>query len=266
MILITHTVNLAGVSTAQQSWEIWRWQAAAGSCTTSSLLYSQGRKTKSDLLCSNHTCIYRWLVEPLTNITTMYWSLLLHIIVSDAYRPVKVHVVGDDADVGMKDLVLVDYLLQDVPNTSWEDQQRDVVLVQEVEKPFVAVPEGEKKKCFLNDFHLLLWLCKSFVLWFVMRMMRCDMCRPQHGVGFPHSLWQQVFPDLLLDQQLVDFSPPAESNGQKKIFLYAQNEMQNKAKTGNLMLNKSWMSNVTYHSTIRGSFSSAVLWGSISIG
>lgn len=41
-----------------------------------------------------------------------YDTLDLQIPVSDdAYRPVKVHVVGDDADVGMEDLVLMDNLL-----------------------------------------------------------------------------------------------------------------------------------------------------------
>lgn len=52
----------------------------------------------------------------------------------------------------MEDLVLVDDLFQDVPDTSWEDQQRDVVLMQEVEKPFVAVPERETQNFFLNGF------------------------------------------------------------------------------------------------------------------
>lgn len=42
------------------------------------------------------------------------------------------------------------------------------------------------------------------------------MSRPQHGVGFPHSLRQQVLPDPLLDQQLVYFGPPAEGKQQQE--------------------------------------------------
>lgn len=57
------------------------------------------------------------------------------------HSPVEVHVVGDDADIGMEDVVLLNHLLQDVSNTSWEDQQRDLVLLQTVKKHFVAVPE-----------------------------------------------------------------------------------------------------------------------------
>lgn len=60
---------------------------------------------------------------------------------AETYGPVKVHVVGDDADVRMEDVVLMDHLLQDVPDASGEDQQRDLVLVQMVEKHFVAISE-----------------------------------------------------------------------------------------------------------------------------
>lgn len=54
---------------------------------------------------------------------------------------VKVHVVGDDADVGMEDVVLSDHLFQDVSHTGRKDQQRDLVLGQMFKKHFVAVPE-----------------------------------------------------------------------------------------------------------------------------
>lgn len=53
---------------------------------------------------------------------------------------VKVHVVGDDVDIWMEDVVLLDHLFQDVSNTSREDQQRDLLLRQMVKKHFVAVP------------------------------------------------------------------------------------------------------------------------------
>lgn len=60
---------------------------------------------------------------------------------ANSYRLVKVHVVGDDADVGMEDVVLLNHLLQDVPDTSREDQQRDLLLLQMVKKHFVAIPK-----------------------------------------------------------------------------------------------------------------------------
>lgn len=37
---------------------------------------------------------------------------------AETYSPVKVHVVGDDADVRMEDVVLMDHLLQDIPDAS----------------------------------------------------------------------------------------------------------------------------------------------------
>lgn len=41
----------------------------------------------------------------------------------------------------MEDVVLPNYLLQDVSNTSREDQKRDLLLRQTVKKHFVAVPK-----------------------------------------------------------------------------------------------------------------------------
>lgn len=55
---------------------------------------------------------------------------------------VKVHVVGDDVDVGVEDVVLVNHLLQDVSNPGRKYHQRDLVLRQAVEEHFVPVPEG----------------------------------------------------------------------------------------------------------------------------
>lgn len=54
---------------------------------------------------------------------------------------IEVHVVGDDLDVGMEDVVLLNHLLEDVSNAGREYQQRDLLLRQTVEKHFVAVPE-----------------------------------------------------------------------------------------------------------------------------
>lgn len=54
---------------------------------------------------------------------------------------IEVHVVGDDLDVGMEDVVLLNHLLQDVSDAGREDQQRDLLLRQTVEKHFVAIPE-----------------------------------------------------------------------------------------------------------------------------
>lgn len=59
----------------------------------------------------------------------------------ETHSRVKVHVVGDDVDIGMEDVVLLNHLFQDVSNTSWEDQQRDLLLLQMVKKHFVAIPK-----------------------------------------------------------------------------------------------------------------------------
>lgn len=53
---------------------------------------------------------------------------------------VKVHVVGDDVDVWMEDVILSDHLLQDVADSRREDQQRHPLLSQTVEKHPVAFP------------------------------------------------------------------------------------------------------------------------------
>lgn len=58
------------------------------------------------------------------------------------YTVVKVHVVGDDMDIRMEDMVLSDHLLQDVSNTSWEDQKRNLLFRQTVKKQFVAIPKN----------------------------------------------------------------------------------------------------------------------------
>lgn len=53
---------------------------------------------------------------------------------------VKVHVVGDDVDIWMEDVVLSNHLLQDITDPGGEDQQRDLVLSQMVKKYFVPFP------------------------------------------------------------------------------------------------------------------------------
>lgn len=56
------------------------------------------------------------------------------------HRLIKVHVVGEDFDVGVEDAGLVNNLFQDVSNPSREDEQRDAVLMQVVEEELVALP------------------------------------------------------------------------------------------------------------------------------
>lgn len=64
---------------------------------------------------------------------------------------VKVHVVGDDLNIRMEDAFLSNHLLQDVSNSSWEDQQRDLLLNQLVKKHFVAIPADIIKIEFLKE-------------------------------------------------------------------------------------------------------------------
>ena len=60
--------------------------------------------------------------------------------VSSTYTVIKIHVVRHDVNVGVEDLVLSDHLLQDVSHSSWEDQQRHMLLLQVVKEPPVALP------------------------------------------------------------------------------------------------------------------------------
>lgn len=61
------------------------------------------------------------------------------------HRLVKVHVVGEDLDVGVVDVKLPNHLFQDVSDSSGEDEQRDAVLVQVVKEELVAVPVQASK-------------------------------------------------------------------------------------------------------------------------
>lgn len=55
---------------------------------------------------------------------------------------------------------------------------------------------------------------------------------PQHSPGFPDSLSQQVFPDSLFNQELVDLCPPRESSS---IGLMQQNLLFNYSNTDGSM-------------------------------
>lgn len=61
---------------------------------------------------------------------------------------VKVHVVGEDFDVGVKDLVLADHLLQDVSDPGREDEQRDAVLMEVVEEELVSFSVKTWTHCY----------------------------------------------------------------------------------------------------------------------
>lgn len=71
---------------------------------------------------------------------------------------VKVHVVGDDVDIGMEDEVLSNHLLQDISNTGREDQQRDLLLRQTVKKHFVAAPKEITHTTDQNGAICLAWM------------------------------------------------------------------------------------------------------------
>lgn len=85
---------------------------------------------------------------------------------SQTYSLVKVHVVGDDVDIGMEDVVLSDHLLQNVSNTSGEDQQRDLLLRQMIKKHLVAVPKETTQSDTIRHgvIEELYFLCRTMVL------------------------------------------------------------------------------------------------------
>lgn len=113
----------------------------------------------------------------------------------DTYRLVKVHVVGEDVDVGVEHSGLPDHLLQDVSDSSGEDEQRDAVLVQVVEEELEALPVEETTPCSLlkeNPSTL-------------------GRTSPQHDLRLAHGLRQQILLDLLLHQEIVSFGPPGRA-------------------------------------------------------
>lgn len=59
---------------------------------------------------------------------------------ADAHRFIKVHVVGEDFDIGVEDSRLANNLFQNVSYASRKDEQRDIVLVQMVKEELVAIP------------------------------------------------------------------------------------------------------------------------------
>lgn len=57
----------------------------------------------------------------------------------DTHRFIKVHVVGEDFDVGVEDPLLANNLFQNVSYASRKDEQWDVVLVQVVKEELEAI-------------------------------------------------------------------------------------------------------------------------------
>lgn len=57
---------------------------------------------------------------------------------------VKVHIVGDNFDIGMEHARLVDDLFQNISNAGGEDEQRNAVLMQVVEEELVTLPVEER--------------------------------------------------------------------------------------------------------------------------
>lgn len=121
---------------------------------------------------------------------------------------VKVHVVGDDVDVGMEDVVLSDHLLQDVSHTGRKDQQRNLVLGQMFKKHLVAVPE---EMYMYRLIHILSGEAGS---------MAFKLCVPEHSVRFFNGPCEHVLPDFLLNQQVMNFGPPVVSRTAKNSRLY----------------------------------------------
>lgn len=63
------------------------------------------------------------------------------------YRFIKVHIVGEDFDVGVEDPSLANHLFEDVSYPSREDEQRDAVLMQVVEEELVPFPVKTSTHC-----------------------------------------------------------------------------------------------------------------------
>lgn len=71
---------------------------------------------------------------------------------ADTHRFIKVHVVGEDFDIGVEDSRLANNLFQNVSYASRKDEQRDVVLVQMVKEELEAIPmKTDIPKCFQNS-------------------------------------------------------------------------------------------------------------------
>lgn len=92
-----------------------------------------------------------WISSPLKALSTPCSERARRIIIEvavqstklltvDTYWLIKVHVVGEDVDVGVEDSSLPNHLFQDVSYPSGEDEQRDAVLMQVVEEELEALP------------------------------------------------------------------------------------------------------------------------------
>lgn len=68
----------------------------------------------------------------------LYYSVLFLAVAT--HRLVKVHVIGEDLDIGVENPSLANHLFQYVPYASGEDEQRDAVLMQVVEEELETLP------------------------------------------------------------------------------------------------------------------------------
>lgn len=75
------------------------------------------------------------------------------------HRFIKVHVVGEDFDVGVEDPRLANDLFQNVSYASRKDEQWDVVLVQVVEEELEAI--SIKTQTFPNGSSIRQHNCSS---------------------------------------------------------------------------------------------------------
>lgn len=66
--------------------------------------------------------------------------------VSDTHCLIKVHVVGEDFDIGMEDTRLADHLLQDVSDPSREDEEGDANLIKVVKEHLEPFPVETSKQ------------------------------------------------------------------------------------------------------------------------
>ena len=165
---------------------------------------------------------------------------------------IEVHVVGEHFDVGVEDPGLANHLLQDVSYSSREDEQRDAVLMQVIKEELVALPVKTSSYYHSSKGHSIFFYLKT-TKWTKKRPVHW----PQHGLRLLHHNGQLVFPDLLLYQELMGFSPPVRYKSRTVLWRHEIAEDYIYIKKG------FWD---THHSTMRGNFSAIDRVESISMG
>lgn len=126
---------------------------------------------------------------------------------------IEVHVVGHHIDIGVEDIGLTDNLLEDVTNTSREDEHGDVVLMQLIKQLIESIPRTEVVvQCHVS-------LSQLWALWAVTALSdkaqvpAWDFPSRNNSSYSKHSTWLQLSQQLLVPYFSACTPHPANHKG-----------------------------------------------------